>query len=84
MENPMDEKEEYRRARVVQLAAESNTRQELEGRYGQVWNTEELRAEFAVTGFMAPYVVVTRSGDGVVGSLEFTHNPRFYFNWRAD
>jgi hypothetical protein len=33
---------------------------------------------------MAPLVVVERKSDGQVGSLEFTHMPRLYFNWIAD
>jgi hypothetical protein len=35
-------------------------------------------------GFMAAFVVVTRKADGVKGSMEFTHNPRFYFNFVPD
>jgi hypothetical protein len=35
-------------------------------------------------GFMAPFVIVTRKSDGAKGSLEFTHNPRFYFNFAVD
>lgn len=31
---------------------------------------------------MAPLVVVRRKADGVKGSLEFQHNPRFYFNFQ--
>ena len=49
-----------------------------------VWNTDELQADFDVRGFMAPYVVVVRKRDGVVGSLEFQHSPRFYFNFVPD
>ena len=37
-----------------------------------------------VIGFMAPLVVVRRKADGVKGSLEFQHQPRFYFNFVAD
>jgi hypothetical protein len=33
---------------------------------------------------MAPFVIVTRKSDGAKGSLEFTHNPRFYFNFAVD
>lgn len=51
---------------------------------GQTWTTAELTAEFEVMGFMAPYVVARRRADGVRGSLEFTHSPRFYFGWRPD
>ena len=48
------------------------------------WTTEELSRDFEVLGFLAPFVVVKRRSDGAKGSLEFTHSPRFYFNWRAD
>jgi len=48
------------------------------------WNTQELAAEFEVLGFMAPFVVVRRKSDGAKGSLEFTHNPRWYFNFCPD
>ena len=41
------------------------------------WSTEELQKEFEVMGFMAPFVVVRRKVDGVMGSLEFTHSPRW-------
>lgn len=46
-----------------------------------MWNTEELGQEFEVIGFMAPFVVVRRKNDGRKGSLEFQHNPRFYFRF---
>lgn len=45
------------------------------------WTTDELREEFEVIGFLAPFVVVRRKNDGVKGTLEFTHNPRVYFNF---
>jgi hypothetical protein len=47
------------------------------------WNTEELQRDFTVQGFLAPFVVVVRKSDGVKGTLEFTHNPRVYFNFQA-
>jgi len=50
----------------------------------QRWTTEQLGREFTVHSFMAPFVVVTRKADGVKGSMEFTHSPRFYFNFVAD
>lgn len=46
--------------------------------------TAELTAEYDVLGFLAPFVVVRRKADGVKGSMEFTHNPRKYFNFIAD
>ena len=82
----IDQTEDYRRARQAELNlnSEAGARAELEAHYGQVWNTDDLRKEFKVTGFMAPYVVVERISDGKVGSLEFQHSPRFYFNWCED
>jgi hypothetical protein len=48
------------------------------------WDTDQLREEFEVIGFMSPFVVVRRKVDGKKGSMEFTHNPRFYFNFVED
>jgi hypothetical protein len=45
------------------------------------WTTEELRRDFEVIGFAAPYVVVRRRVDGVKGTMEFTHMPRVYFDF---
>jgi len=50
----------------------------------QVWTTDELRRDFIVHSFLAPFVTVTRLSDGKVGSLEFNHFPRFYFNFQED
>ena len=50
----------------------------------QRWDTDQLRAEFEVIGFLAPFVAVRRKADGVKGSMEFTHSPRFYFNFVED
>jgi hypothetical protein len=50
----------------------------------QVWDSDQLRAEFEVIGFAAPFVVVRRKRDRQMGSLEFTHSPRFYFNFQPD
>jgi hypothetical protein len=47
----------------------------------QRWTTDELRRDFDVLGFMAPFVAVRRKSDGVTGSMEFTHDPRFYFGF---
>ena len=48
------------------------------------WTTEEMSREFTVQSFMAPFVFVTRKSDGVQGTLEFTHSPRFYFDFKPD
>jgi hypothetical protein len=45
------------------------------------WTTEELKRDFVVHSFHAPFVHVTRKADGAQGSVEFTHYPRFYFSF---
>ena len=74
-----DPTEPRRRRRLEVIHRVPGSREALEARHGQVWTTDELAREFDVTGFMAPYVVVRRRSDNVVGSLEFQHQPRFYF-----
>lgn len=56
-------------------------RKQLEARYGQVWNTDELARDFRVNAFSAPLVFVVRKSDGIKGRMEFNHSPRFYFNF---
>jgi hypothetical protein len=51
---------------------------------GRRRTTDELRAEFEVIGFAAPFVVVRRRSDGQLGMLEFTHHPRVYFAFVPD
>lgn len=76
--------EAIRRQRLAEIQTEPCSRELLEARYGQVWNTQELSRDFEVLGFLAPYVVVRRKSDGVKGSLEFRHQPRFYYGFVAD
>lgn len=45
------------------------------------YTTAELQAEFTVLGFMAPLVVVSRKSDNKRGTMMFTHDPRFYYNF---
>lgn len=83
MSEMFDETEEIRKARIVEINAEpAPGRAECERVYGKCWDTDEVRKEFDVLGFMAPFVVVRRKADGKKGSLEFQHSPRFYFNWQ--
>ena len=70
--------------RLAAINAAPGDRAKLETRYGQVWDPQELRRDFDVQGYLAPIVVVRRRSDGVIGTLEFQHQPRFYFNWRDD
>lgn len=76
--------ETARMQRLVEINTETKSRQALATVYGRVWDTEELRAEFEVTSFIAPFVAVRRKVDGQKGSLEFQHNPRFYFSFVPD
>lgn len=48
------------------------------------WDSDQLRAEFDVIGFAAPFVIVRRKHDGAKGSMEFTHSPRWYFDFVPD
>lgn len=50
----------------------------------KTWDTTELQQDFEVQGFSAPFVVVKRKSDGQLGTLEFTHSPRVYFDFRPD
>jgi len=79
-----DQTELLRRERLAELNQGDTTRAELEEQYGQVWSTDEMTKDFDALGFMAPYIVVSRKSDGVRGSLEFRHSPRYYFNFQAE
>jgi hypothetical protein len=60
----------------------SSLKSKLASEYGRVWDTQQLQKEFEVLGFAAGYVAVKRKFDGVKGSMDFTHMPRFYFNFK--
>lgn len=73
--------EPHRRQRLAEINAQPGTREVLEAEHGQVWTTQELSQDFEVIGFLAPLIAVRRKCDGKKGSLEFQHNPRFYFKF---
>jgi len=79
-----DPTEHIRRKELAGINAQPGSREALEAKHGQVWDTDELREEFDVLGFMAPYVVVCRKSDGAMGSLQFQHSPRLYFGFKED
>lgn len=79
-----DPTENIRRQRLAEISAKPGSREALETEYGQVWDTDQLREEFDVLGFLAPYVVVRRRSDGVKGSLEFQHDPRFFHSFSPE
>ena len=69
---------------VASLNANPREREQLEVSYGKVWDTEELKRDFEVHSFLAPFVSVTRKSDGRKGALTFQHLPRFYFEFMAE
>ena len=77
--NQMDE---ARRKRLAEVNLAAAGREELEKRHGRVWDSQQLREEFELIGFSAPWVVVKRKSDGVEGTLEFQHSPRCYFDFK--
>ena len=77
-----DETEPIRRRRLAEINAEPGSREALEAQYGKVWTTDELAEEFQIIGFMAPLCVVKRRSDGVKGSVEFQHSPRYFFSFQ--
>lgn len=78
-----DATEAARRQRIAEINVDPGSREALEAKHGQVWDTSELTQDFEVLGFMAPFVVARRRCDGVKGSLEFQHQPRFYFQFQV-
>lgn len=82
--NTRDNVEVMRLERLETINADPGTREALELAYNQVWDTSELTRDFIVIGFAAPFVSVRRKQDSRLGSLEFQHHPRFYFNFRPD
>ena len=63
-------------------AEEHEFEQKLIAEYGQLWNTEQVTKDFEIRSFMAPYVSVRRRSDNVKGTMQFTHMPRWYFNFK--
>ncbi len=76
-----DPTESIRREMVAEINAVQGSREHMESLHGQVWDTQQLREDFEVTGFMAPFVGVTRKADNKAGIMMFQHNPRFYFEF---
>lgn len=43
--------------------------------------SHEMMQEYTVEGFSHGICVVRRKADGVLGTLDFDHHPRFYYNF---
>lgn len=88
----IDETEMPRRIIQAEIHAEIESNDEvaeyrrLVKKYGidDVWTIDTIGRTFEITGFMAPFVVVRRLSDGVVGSVQFQHHPRIYFGFQKD
>jgi hypothetical protein len=80
----MTTEEALRREMTKEINSKAAERQLLEAKYGQVWDTDQLRADFDVVGFLAPFTAVRRKRDGKKGSLMFQHDPRYYFSFTED
>ena len=78
-----DPTENIRRALVAEINHAPGSREALEAKHGQVWDTGQLTKEFFVKGFRAPLVVVVRKSDNKRGTMMFQHRPRFYFNFQV-
>ena len=63
------------------MLTNGTVKQALEKNRGETWNTEALTSDFEVLAYAAPFVVVKRRRDGLMGSLMFTHQPRVYFGF---
>ncbi|WP_417746698.1 hypothetical protein [Rosistilla oblonga] len=79
-----DPTESIRRQEVAEINANPGSREALEAEHGQVWDTDQMRADFDALGFMAPYIIVSRKCDGAKGSLKFQHSTRLYYSFQAD
>ncbi|WP_339684941.1 hypothetical protein [Gimesia maris] len=79
-----DQTESIRREMTKNINAIEGSREYLEAKHGQVWDTSELQQDFSVEGFMAPFVLARRKSDGIRGTLKFQHSPRFYFSFEPE
>ena len=81
-----DPTEAARRELVGRVNSSPRTIDEYRLEYGDsnVWDTRQLGETFVVLGFMAPFAVVRRRSDGVVGSVMFQHSPRVYWGFQPD
>lgn len=63
---------------------EDAAREDLENKYGTVWDDKELLTAFGVHVFDGPLVHVIRRADGVRGTVAFIDTPRLYFAFAHD
>lgn len=78
----IDPTEGTRKALVSGINAVEGSREYMEEKHGQVWDTNELTKDFEVESFMAPFIMVRRLSDGIMGTMMFQDYPRFYFGFK--
>lgn len=74
------EQQKFLKRKVYEIELE----EELINTYGKIYTTTELQEEFIVKSFTSPFISVTRKSDNTNGILQFSHMPRFYFNFIKD
>ena len=79
-----DPTETTRRLMTKAINSVEGSREYLEAKHGQVWDTSELQEEFSVLGFAAPFCIVKRKSDNVRGSVMLQHSPRYYFEFSPE
>jgi len=79
-----DKTETIRRAMVQAINADPGSREDLEQRYGDVWDTSQLQDHFIVLSFLSPFCIVERKVDHIRGSVLFQHSPRFYHSFKPE
>jgi len=79
-----DQTEMIRKAMKNKINTLEGSREHLQNKYGQVWDTCELQKEFLVESFLAPFVLAKRKSDGVRGTLLFQASPRYYFSFSPE
>lgn len=50
-------------------------------RYGEVLTTNEVQQKYIVESFTHGYAFVMRKDDNKPGIMQFSHSPRFYFDF---
>lgn len=79
-----DPTEHLRRLEIAKINAAPQPKEVYMRAYGadNVWTTDELKRDFEVLSFLAPFAKVQRQVDGVVGAVRFQHSPRIYFDFQ--
>lgn len=66
----------------IESENEENEKQRLKDKYGDsVYTTDDLRKDFKVFSFLAPFTQVEYKGQK--GLVMFQHSPRFYFDFKS-